>query len=94
MADQVTNSHKTMEDRELARLASAGDGYSFAELYDRHERRVYEFCMSMLGSPHHAAEVTQETFLHMLVRLPVMEGRELNFISYTLASAAWRCWRL
>jgi RNA polymerase sigma-70 factor (ECF subfamily) len=81
-----------VEDRELARLAVAGDGDAFAELYDRHERRVYGFCMRMLGTPHDAADATQETFVRMLGRLPAMQGRELNFVAYALACARNACY--
>jgi RNA polymerase sigma-70 factor (ECF subfamily) len=83
---------RTLEDGELARLASAGDGHAFAELYDRHERRVYGFCVRMLGSPHDAADATQETFVRMLARLPALEGRELNFAAYALAAARNACY--
>ncbi len=94
MASPVAHSRKleTLDDRELARLATAGDGHAFAELYDRHERRVYGFCMRMLGTPHDAADATQETFVRMLGRLPSLEGRELNFAAYALTAARNACY--
>ncbi len=92
MATSVANSRKALQDTELARLAIAGDGLAFAELYDRHEQRVYGFCMRMLHGPHDAVEATQETFVRMLARLPAMEGRELNFVAYTLTTARNVCY--
>jgi RNA polymerase sigma-70 factor (ECF subfamily) len=92
MATSVAHTRGTLEDAELAKLAVAGDGHAFAKLYDRHERRVYSFCMRMLGSPHDAADATQETFVRMLARLPALEGRELNFVAYVLASARNVCY--
>ncbi len=94
MATPGTHPRKleTLDDRELARLATAGDGHAFAQLYDRHERRVYGFCMRMLGTPHDAADATQETFVRMLGRLPALEGRELNFAAYALAAARNACY--
>lgn len=92
MATPVAHSRRTPDDRELARLATAGDGRAFAELYDRHERRVYGFCVRMLGSPHDAADATQETFVRMLARLPALEGRELNFAAYALGAARNACY--
>jgi RNA polymerase sigma factor (sigma-70 family) len=80
------------DDRELARLATCGDGRAFAELYDRHEQRVYGFCMRMLSNPHDAADATQDTFVRLLSRLPALQGRELNFAAYTLACARNACY--
>ncbi len=82
----------TLQDSELLRLAGAGDGWAFAELYDRHERRVYGFCMRLLGTPHDAADATQETFVRMLARLPALEGREVNFMAYALATSRNACY--
>ncbi len=81
-----------LEDAELARLAGGGGGDAFAELYDRNERRVYAFCVRMLGTPHDAADATQETFVRMLTRLPALQGRELDFLAYTLATARNVCY--
>jgi RNA polymerase sigma-70 factor (ECF subfamily) len=92
MATSVAHPRGTLGDAELAQLAVAGDGHAFAELYDRHERRVYGFCIRMLGSPHDASDATQETFVRMLARLPALEGRELNFVAYTLATARNVCY--
>jgi RNA polymerase sigma factor (sigma-70 family) len=92
MASTTASAGKTREDGELARLALAGDGDAFAELYDRHERRVFGFCLRMLGSEDEAAEATQETFMRLLRRLPALEGRELNFVAYALTAARNACY--
>lgn len=92
MVTRATPGPRALEDEELARRAIAGDGTAFAELYDRHERRVYGFCVRMLGSTHDAADATQETFVRVLKRLPSLEGRELNFVAYVLRSARHACY--
>jgi RNA polymerase sigma factor (sigma-70 family) len=74
-------------DDELARAAVAGEGQAFAELYDRHEQRVYGFCLRLLGNPADAADATQETFMRLLKRLPALDGRELNFAAYVFTAA-------
>ena len=38
----------------------------WAELYDRHQGRIYRFALHMAGSPVIADEVVQETFLDLL----------------------------
>jgi RNA polymerase sigma factor (sigma-70 family) len=82
----------TLDDRKLAKLAIAGDGEAFARLYDRHERRVYGFCLRMLGTPDEAGDATQETFMRLLRRLPALEGRDVNFIAYALTTARNACY--
>jgi RNA polymerase sigma factor (sigma-70 family) len=77
---------------ELVRAAVAGDGQAFAELYDRHEQRVYGFCLRLLGNPADAADATQETFMRLLKRLPALDGRELNFVAYVFTAARHACY--
>jgi RNA polymerase sigma factor (sigma-70 family) len=79
-------------DDELARAAVAGEGQAFAELYDRHEQRVYGFCLRLLGNPADAADATQETFMRLLKRLPALDGRELNFVAYVFTAARHACY--
>ena len=53
-------------DSELIRAATAGDEQSFAELYDRHQARVYRFALLLSGNAAVAEEVTQEVFLALI----------------------------
>jgi RNA polymerase sigma factor (sigma-70 family) len=76
-----------MDDIELARRAAAGERGAFATLYDRHERRAYNLCYRITGSPDDAADATQETFLAVLERLPSLAGRDVEFGSYLLSAA-------
>ncbi len=92
MASTTASPSTTLDDRELARLAVAGDGDAFAQLYDRHERRVFGFCLRMLGTDDEAADATQETFMRLLRRLPALQGRDLNFVAYALGAARNACY--
>ena len=40
----------TVEEARLARAAAAGDGAAFSELYDRYERKIFNFCARICGS--------------------------------------------
>ena len=76
-----------LQDEALARRAATGDAAAFGTLYDRYERRAYNLCHRITGSPDDAADATQETFLKVLERLPQLEGRELNFAAYVMTTA-------
>jgi RNA polymerase sigma-70 factor, ECF subfamily len=92
MSTQAERPRIARTDRELATLATAGDGDAFAELYDRHERRVYGFCLRVLTNADDAADATQETFMRLLARLPALEGRDVNPIAYALTTARNVCY--
>jgi RNA polymerase sigma-70 factor (ECF subfamily) len=55
---------------ELALLArmKQGDEEAFVELYRRHRDAVYRLAMLYSGSTAHAADVTQETFVHFMTQ--------------------------
>jgi RNA polymerase sigma factor (sigma-70 family) len=76
-----------LQDEDLARRAAAGDAAAFATLYDRYERRAYNLCYRITGSPDDAADATQETFLKVLERLPRLRDRDLNFGAYVMTAA-------
>ncbi len=92
MAVSVAPLLRFLEDAELATRAANGDGHAFAELYDRHEQRVYGFCLRLLGNPHDAADATQDAFVRVLARLPALRGREVHFIAYALTCARNACY--
>jgi RNA polymerase sigma factor (sigma-70 family) len=89
---RIAQARGPRSEEELARAALAGEGEAFAELYDRHEQRVYRFCVRLLGNPDDAADATQETFMRLLKRLPALEGRELNALAYVLTAARHACY--
>jgi RNA polymerase sigma-70 factor, ECF subfamily len=71
---------------ELALLArmKQGDEEAFVELYRRHRDCVYRLAMLYSGSTAHAADVTQETFVHFMTR-----PHQYDPMRGTLA--AWLC---
>jgi RNA polymerase sigma-70 factor (ECF subfamily) len=67
----------------LARMKQ-GDEDAFAELYRRHRDAVYRLAMLYSGSTAHAADVTQETFVHFMTH-----PHQYDPLRGTLA--AWLC---
>ncbi len=64
----------TETDQDLIRRFRAGDRQAFATLVARHERRVYNLALRMLGREEDARDATQEAFLAALRRLPSFRG--------------------
>jgi RNA polymerase sigma-70 factor (ECF subfamily) len=50
-------------DARLARAFAAGDRSSFDRLVERHQDRIYNLCLWMLGDPAEAEDAAQETFI-------------------------------
>jgi RNA polymerase sigma-70 factor (ECF subfamily) len=55
------------DDRLVDRLR-IGDNAAFVDLYERHKRSVYLFCLKMLGDTESAKDITQGVFLKVLER--------------------------
>lgn len=64
----------TPPDELLVRRFLEGDDASFAELVRRHERRVYNLCLRMMGQPEDARDATQDAFLTALRKLRGFRG--------------------
>ena len=62
------------DDSALARRAAAGDRDAFAELYRRHESRVFNVCHRIVGSRDDAAGATREAFAGVVHRLSRIGG--------------------
>lgn len=75
------------EEAQVAAAAAQGDGQAFARLYDAYERRIYNFCLRIVGQKHDAEDATQETFIKVLGRLPDLQDRDLNFRAYIFTAA-------
>jgi len=56
-------------DRELVHRAKQGEYAAFEELVSRHERRIYNLAVRIVGKVHDAEEVVQQTFLSVIEHL-------------------------
>ncbi|MFN2581337.1 MAG: RNA polymerase sigma factor [Candidatus Dormibacteria bacterium] len=63
-----------MDDEALLERARRGDREAFAAIVTRHQDELYTMALRMLGTPHDAADVVQETFLRAYIRIPELRG--------------------
>jgi RNA polymerase sigma-70 factor (ECF subfamily) len=68
----------------------AGDDAAFAELFDRHNHRLYVYCLKFLGRPELAEDVTQELW-ERVVRLRLDPQPVLNPLGFFLTMARNLC---
>ncbi len=74
-------------DLSVLRQAQTGDFAAFEELVGRFQGRVYRLAHRMLGSPHDAEDVTQQTFLSLVEHLKDFRGESV-FAAWLLRIAA------
>ena len=72
MAREAT---QTIEERGLLAAAQAGDERAFRELVEPHRRTLEVHCYRMLGSPHDAEDVVQETLMRAWRTIESFERR-------------------
>ena len=70
----ITSTWTGQDDTELIVASKAGDQDAFAQLVQRHQRRVFNLVFRMLQQYEEANEVTQETFLAAWQGLPSFRG--------------------
>ena len=63
-------------DNMMVAAAQRGDRGAFSELVLRHQKRVYNLALRVLRDPDDAADVSQETFVLALQRLPQLRSAE------------------
>jgi len=61
-------------DEELVRLYLAGDEHAFSVLVERHQTRVFNVALRVLGDPDDARDAAQDAFLSMLRKLSQFRG--------------------
>ena len=63
------------DDLDLVRSARGGDEAAFAELLERHQSRIYNHALRMMGNSQDAEEVLQDTFVQVFRNLDRFEER-------------------
>ncbi len=73
-ASKIASTQAEQDDAELVAASQAGDQDAFAQLVQRHQRRVFNLVFRMLQQYEEANEVTQETFFAAWQGLPSFRG--------------------
>lgn len=78
-----------MNEQDLILALQRGDESAFADLIARHEKKVYNLCLRMLGNEHDAEEAAQDAFLALWRSIGDFRGESsLSTWLYRLASNA------
>jgi RNA polymerase sigma-70 factor (ECF subfamily) len=65
---------KQAADYALAKRSAGGDMQSFAELFERHNRRVYSLCLRMTQNQSEAEDLAQEVFIQLFRKIGSFRG--------------------
>ena len=65
---------RDLSDYELAQMSGQGDMEAFAQLYQRHNRRVYSVCLRMSGNAAEAEDLAQDVFIQLFRKIGSFRG--------------------
>ncbi len=72
----------SQRDNELVKRAQQGDKMAVGALYDRHHTHIFRFVWSRIGNQQIAEDLTGETFVKMVTKIP----------SYKISNTPFRAW--
>jgi RNA polymerase sigma-70 factor, ECF subfamily len=64
-----------ISDLSLAQESAEGNMDAFAELYNRHSRRVYSLCLKMTANVEKAEDLAQDVFVHLFRKIGSFRGQ-------------------
>ena len=67
------------DDAQLVRDAQAGDADALGQLIERYQDRLYHCMIQVIGSPHEALDVLQDTFIQMLGKIDTLKDPQHFF---------------
>ncbi|KAA3611104.1 MAG: sigma-70 family RNA polymerase sigma factor [Calditrichaeota bacterium] len=68
-----------MEENEIIELAKQGDKHAMSVLVNRYSKRVYNLALRILRNKEEAEDILQETFLTVVAKLHMFDGRSSFF---------------
>jgi len=72
---QLANMHVSINDAVLIEQYRNGDSAAMEQLVLKYQNRIYNVILKICADPDDAAELTQETFVKVIVNLDKFEGR-------------------
>jgi RNA polymerase sigma-70 factor (ECF subfamily) len=88
--EMIARSSVKNDDALLLERFFAGDNAALVELYDRHNHRLYVYCLKLLGSTEQAEDLTQEVW-ERVARLRSKPQQILNPVGFLLRIARNLC---
>ena len=82
------------EDADLLRAHGAGDPQAFARLYDRYDRRCFQFIRRLLGAAHAdaAEDLHQETWIAVSRNAAAFDAGKASFAAWLFTIARHKTW--
>ena len=82
------------DDADLLRAHGAGDPHAFARLYDRYDRRCFQFIRRTLGGAHAdaAEDLHQETWMSVSKNAAAFDARKASFPAWLFTIARHKVW--
>ena len=82
------------EDADLLRAHGAGDPQAFARLYDRYDRRCFQFIRRLLGPAHAdaAEDLHQETWIAVSRNAAAFDAGKASFAAWLFTIARHKTW--
>ena len=74
LAEEAVFDARQGSDRVLAQRSAQGDMESFAELFERHNRRVFSLCLRMTQNVSEAEDLAQEVFVQLFRKIGSFRG--------------------
>lgn len=76
LQNEEVREERWLEVASLVERAQDGDREAMGQLVEQFQKTVYAICLSRLGNPSEALELTQEVFLHVLRRIDQLREPE------------------
>jgi RNA polymerase sigma factor (sigma-70 family) len=82
------------DDADLLRAHGAGDPHAFARLYDRYDRRCFQFIRRLLGAAHSdaAEDLHQETWVAISKNAAAFDPGKASFAAWLFTVARHKVW--
>ncbi|MGA2296095.1 MAG: RNA polymerase sigma factor [FCB group bacterium] len=85
MFNKNINNDKADDSKETLDALRQGSAEAFHLLYDKYHRKIYRFCLRMLGDADNAKDAYQETFIRVYEHRKEFRGNNFSAWLFTIA---------